>query len=84
MISWLHRLKGTSKNSRLSQFVTGRLPQKAQTHPRKINSENDRRAAAPVEPTTKSSLFEVPLSLAARASPRSSAAVRKIAARQVG
>jgi hypothetical protein len=28
-------------------------------HPRQINSENDRRAATAVEPTTKSSLFEV-------------------------
>jgi hypothetical protein len=39
----------------------GRLPQKAETHPRQINNENYRRAATAVEPTTKSSLFEVPL-----------------------
>jgi hypothetical protein len=39
----------------------GRLPQKAETHSRQINNENDRRAATAVEPTTKSSLFEVPL-----------------------
>jgi hypothetical protein len=32
-------------------------------HPRQINSKNDRRAATAVEPTTKSSLFEVPLKL---------------------
>jgi hypothetical protein len=41
----------------------GRLPQKAETHPRQINNENYRRAATAVEPTTKSSLFEVPLRL---------------------
>jgi hypothetical protein len=40
----------------------GRLPQKAETHSRQINNENDRRAATAVEPTTKSSLFEVPFS----------------------
>ena len=39
----------------------GRLPQKAETHPRQINNENYQRAATAVEPTTKSSLFEVPL-----------------------
>src|ERR1019366_8588065 len=39
----------------------GRLPQKAETHPRQINNENYQRATATVEPTTKSSLFEVPL-----------------------
>jgi hypothetical protein len=38
----------------------GRLPQKAETHPRQINNENYRRAATAVEPTTKSLLFEVP------------------------
>jgi len=38
----------------------GRLPQKAETHPRQINNENYQRATATVEPTTKSSLFEVP------------------------
>jgi hypothetical protein len=32
-------------------------------HPRQINSGNDRRAAGVVEPTTKSSLFEVPINL---------------------
>jgi heme/copper-type cytochrome/quinol oxidase subunit 3 len=42
----------------------GRLPQKAETHPRQINNENYRRAATAVEPTTKSSLFEVPYCLA--------------------
>jgi hypothetical protein len=41
----------------------GRLPQKAETHSRQINNENDRRAATAVEPTTKSSLFEVPYNL---------------------
>jgi hypothetical protein len=41
----------------------GRLPQKAETHPRQINNENYRRAATAVEPTTKSSLFEVPSSV---------------------
>jgi hypothetical protein len=41
----------------------GRLPQKAETHPRQINNENYQRATATVEPTTKSSLFEVPLRL---------------------
>jgi hypothetical protein len=40
----------------------GRLPQKAETHPRQINNENYQRAATAVEPTTKSSLFEVPTS----------------------
>src|ERR1035437_6433308 len=40
----------------------GRLPQKAETHPRQINNENYQRATATVEPTTKSSLFEVPIS----------------------
>jgi hypothetical protein len=39
----------------------GRLPQKAETHPRQINNENYQRAATAVEPTTKSSLFEVPI-----------------------
>jgi hypothetical protein len=44
----------------------GRLPQKAETHPRQINNENYQRATATVEPTTKSSLFEVPLKRWAR------------------
>ena len=61
-----------------------RIKRGAQPLPRKINSENERHATAARSPTTKSSLFEVPFSLAPRCVPhRARNATRSPAVRRL-